>query len=161
MLKKVVVALLACVVSLTAGPALGITYGELDGNRHPAVGAMIRLRPSDNTLRLVCSGSLISPTVFSDSVALHFVCRVDGSDGHLGHLRFDLRLEFEAASWDDAHEPAVQPEPVRQPGHRRDRARQAREEDHARRSPPAGLLDQMKARSTLRLSEPLAVSFNR
>jgi len=64
MLKKVVVALVACVVSLTAGPALGITYGELDGNRHPAVGAMIRLRPSDNTLRLTCSGSLISPTVF-------------------------------------------------------------------------------------------------
>jgi secreted trypsin-like serine protease len=64
MLKKVVVGLVVCVVTLTAGPALGITYGELDGNRHPAVGAMIRLRPSDNTLRLTCSGSLISPTVF-------------------------------------------------------------------------------------------------
>jgi secreted trypsin-like serine protease len=64
MLKKVVVALVACAVALTAGPALGITYGELDGNRHPAVGAMIRLRPSDNTFRLTCSGSLISPTVF-------------------------------------------------------------------------------------------------
>jgi hypothetical protein len=28
MLKKVVVALVVCVVTLTAGPALGITYGE-------------------------------------------------------------------------------------------------------------------------------------
>jgi hypothetical protein len=64
MLKKVFVALLGSVVFFTAGAAPGITYGELDGNRHPAVGAMIRLRPSDNTLRLTCSGSLISPTVF-------------------------------------------------------------------------------------------------
>jgi secreted trypsin-like serine protease len=64
MLKKIFVAVLGSAVFLTAGAALGITYGELDGNRHPAVGAMIRLRPSDNTLRLTCSGSLISPTVF-------------------------------------------------------------------------------------------------
>ena len=64
MLKKLIPALLGCVVFFTAGAAPGITYGELDGNRHPAVGAMIRLRPSDNTLRLTCSGSLISPTVF-------------------------------------------------------------------------------------------------
>jgi secreted trypsin-like serine protease len=64
MFKRVFAVLLACVVFLTAGAALSITYGELDGNRHPAVGAMIRLRPSDNTFRLTCSGSLISPTVF-------------------------------------------------------------------------------------------------
>src|SRR5215211_2259602 len=64
MFRKVFVALLGCAAVLTAGAAQGITYGELDGNRHPAVGAMIRLRPSDNTLRIVCSGSLISPTVF-------------------------------------------------------------------------------------------------
>ena len=57
MFKKCFVALLGVVVFLTAGAALGITYGELDGNRHPAVGAMIRLRPSDNTFRLTCSGS--------------------------------------------------------------------------------------------------------
>jgi secreted trypsin-like serine protease len=64
MLKKVCVALLGCLVFFTGGTTQGITYGEIDGNRHPAVGAMIRLRPSDNTLRLTCSGSLIAPTVF-------------------------------------------------------------------------------------------------
>jgi secreted trypsin-like serine protease len=64
MLKKVVASALVTAVFLAAGSALGITYGELDGNRHPAVGAMIRLRPSDGTFRLTCSGSLISPTVF-------------------------------------------------------------------------------------------------
>jgi secreted trypsin-like serine protease len=62
--RKVLLAVLACILLGTASAAFGITYGELDGNRHPAVGAMIRLRPSDNTLRLTCSGSLISPTVF-------------------------------------------------------------------------------------------------
>jgi secreted trypsin-like serine protease len=64
MVKRAVAALLGSFVFLAAGSAIGITYGELDGNRHPAVGAMIRLRPSDNTFRLTCSGSLISPTVF-------------------------------------------------------------------------------------------------
>src|SRR5215211_1599858 len=64
MFRRVFVAFLGCAVVLTAATADAITYGELDGNRHPAVGAMIRLRPSDNTLRLTCSGSLISPTVF-------------------------------------------------------------------------------------------------
>jgi secreted trypsin-like serine protease len=64
MFRRLLVASLACVVILTAATANAITYGELDGNGHPAVGAMIRLRPSDNTLRLTCSGSLISPTVF-------------------------------------------------------------------------------------------------
>src|SRR5215218_6076748 len=64
MFRRLILALLACALVLTAGSANAITYGELDGNRHPAVGAMIRLRPSDNTLRLTCSGSLISPTVF-------------------------------------------------------------------------------------------------
>jgi secreted trypsin-like serine protease len=64
MLRRVLLALLGSAVVFTAATADAITYGELDGNRHPAVGAMIRLRPSDNTLRLTCSGSLISPTVF-------------------------------------------------------------------------------------------------
>ncbi len=64
MLKEIVAAALSTCVFLAAGAAFRITYGELDGNRHAAVGAMIRLRPSDSTFRLTCSGSLISPTIF-------------------------------------------------------------------------------------------------
>ena len=37
MLKKIFVALIGCAAMLTAGAAQGITYGELDGNGHPAV----------------------------------------------------------------------------------------------------------------------------
>ncbi|MGH3131529.1 MAG: trypsin-like serine protease, partial [Gaiellaceae bacterium] len=44
--------------------AFGITYGEFDGNRHPNVGAMVFKSPSTGLYRIICSGSLISPTVF-------------------------------------------------------------------------------------------------
>jgi secreted trypsin-like serine protease len=59
--KTLVAALLGALV-LTV-PAAAITYGQPDGNRHPNVGAMIRLR-SDGQYRILCSGSLIAPRVF-------------------------------------------------------------------------------------------------
>jgi len=61
-------------------PAAAITYGQPDGNRHPNVGAVIRLR-SDGQYRILCSGSLISTTVFL--TASH------------------------CTAWDDAHESPV------------------------------------------------------
>jgi secreted trypsin-like serine protease len=58
--------LLVCCLLLVFGAssANAITYGQFDGNRHPNVGAMLRLRPSDSNYRIVCTGSLIAPTVF-------------------------------------------------------------------------------------------------
>jgi secreted trypsin-like serine protease len=61
-MKKTLVALVLAALVLSM-PAAAITYGQPDGNRHPNVGAMIRLR-SDGQFRILCSGSLISPTVF-------------------------------------------------------------------------------------------------
>jgi secreted trypsin-like serine protease len=55
-----VITLAALVASM---PAAAITYGQPDGNRHPNVGAMIRLR-ADGQFRILCSGSLIAPRVF-------------------------------------------------------------------------------------------------
>jgi secreted trypsin-like serine protease len=55
--------LAALLVLMTSQHADAITYGQPDGNLHPNVGAMIRLR-SDGVYRILCSGSLISPTVF-------------------------------------------------------------------------------------------------
>jgi secreted trypsin-like serine protease len=63
-LRKLVLFVAALLAVTVIGGADAITYGQPDGNLHPNVGAMIRLRPSDNQLRIVCSGSLISPTVF-------------------------------------------------------------------------------------------------
>jgi secreted trypsin-like serine protease len=62
--RKKLVGLAALLVVLGAtSAAFAITYGQPDGNRHPNVGAMIRLR-SDGQFRILCSGSLIAPRVF-------------------------------------------------------------------------------------------------
>ena len=47
---------------LVAAPANAITFGQLDGNAHPNVGAMFV--QSAGTNRLYCSGTLIAPMVF-------------------------------------------------------------------------------------------------
>jgi hypothetical protein len=53
------------VALLLATPVLGITFGELDGERHPNVGALLVAWPyPDGPVDIVCSGTLISPTVF-------------------------------------------------------------------------------------------------
>jgi secreted trypsin-like serine protease len=62
-MRKLVLLVVGMLAALLVGDAGAITYGQPDGNLHQNVGAMIRLRPSDNQLRIVCSGSLISPTV--------------------------------------------------------------------------------------------------
>lgn len=48
--------------SLVALPAAAITYGNLDGNRHPNVGALVGT--FNGSTYPYCSGTLISPTVF-------------------------------------------------------------------------------------------------
>jgi len=53
------------VAMLVATPALAITFGELDGELHPNVGALLVAWPyPDGPIDIVCSGTLISPTVF-------------------------------------------------------------------------------------------------
>lgn len=46
-----------------AAPAGAITYGTPDGDGHPWVAALVRVRPSDGAYRILCSGTLISPDV--------------------------------------------------------------------------------------------------
>jgi Trypsin len=57
-----VVALLGVVLS--GPPASAIINGTLDGNRHPAVGALVSDKVFPDGLWLYCTGTLISPTVF-------------------------------------------------------------------------------------------------
>ncbi len=54
---------LALAAALVPGPAQGIVYGKLDGNRHPNVGALIYQR-DDGTFGRICSGTLISQDVY-------------------------------------------------------------------------------------------------
>jgi hypothetical protein len=61
--KLLIIALLFALLAV-ASPAHAITYGELDGTRHPNVGGLVSpIQYSDGTW-LYCSGTLISPTVF-------------------------------------------------------------------------------------------------
>jgi secreted trypsin-like serine protease len=61
--KLVVIVLLVALLSITR-PAQAITYGELDGNRHPNVGGLVAQNQYPDGTWLYCSGTLISPTVF-------------------------------------------------------------------------------------------------
>ncbi|MGY1651724.1 trypsin-like serine protease [Geodermatophilus sp. SYSU D01119] len=58
-------ALAAAVVTATANPAGAITFGQPDGNRHPEVGALLTdVDPGSPGPEVICSGTLIAPTVF-------------------------------------------------------------------------------------------------
>jgi secreted trypsin-like serine protease len=54
---------LLCLLSALS-PAQAITYGEPDGNGHPNVGAMLAEVQTPGVKEVLCSGTLISPTVF-------------------------------------------------------------------------------------------------
>ena len=57
------IATLALVV--WAAPAQAITtLGEPDNGRHPEVGALVGVSPSDGHLHAICTGTLVAPTVF-------------------------------------------------------------------------------------------------
>src|SRR5207248_6653986 len=63
-LLRTLAAIVLLITSL-ATSALANTYGELDGNRHPNVGALLYdWDPTHPGLDEACSGTLISPTVF-------------------------------------------------------------------------------------------------
>jgi secreted trypsin-like serine protease len=56
----------AVVASLTLVGLAPAQTGDatLDGNSHPNVGALLRKRPADGSLTILCSGTLVSPRVF-------------------------------------------------------------------------------------------------
>ncbi len=49
---------------VAAGPAQAIVNGQLDGNLHPQVGALIAEYRQPGQKAVLCSGSLIAPTVY-------------------------------------------------------------------------------------------------
>ncbi len=65
-MRKRVPALLAvfAAVIMYTGPAAAIVNGQLDGNRHPEVGALIAEFRQPGQKAVLCSGTLIAPKVF-------------------------------------------------------------------------------------------------
>jgi hypothetical protein len=66
MKRKLIILIFVLIVAvLLATPALAITFGELDGDGHPNVGALLVAWPyPDGDIDIVCSGTLIAPDVF-------------------------------------------------------------------------------------------------
>jgi hypothetical protein len=60
--RLTLLAILLAALLLAIFPALAITYGQPDGNKHPNVGALVGT--FDGQTYPYCSGALISPTVF-------------------------------------------------------------------------------------------------
>jgi hypothetical protein len=66
MKRKLLISFLVLVLGLlVVMPANAITFGELDGEQHPNVGALLVAWPyPDGPIDIVCSGTLIEPDVF-------------------------------------------------------------------------------------------------
>jgi Trypsin len=127
--------------AVIAGGALAITYGQLDGSRHPEVGALVEMGPSGPFAN--CSGTLISPTVLvtaahcdngTQTVSVTFDPQVSSHSGITGAFHADPLF---GGGQGDAHDIAVvvfsQPIADATPA----------------KLPSAGLLDAMKAGKTL------------
>src|SRR3954468_7465567 len=63
-MKKLLVLLAAACAAGVVSSALGITYGEADGNGHPEVGALLAPQAYSDGTWTTCTGTLISATVF-------------------------------------------------------------------------------------------------
>jgi secreted trypsin-like serine protease len=83
-MKKLVFTIAATTALFVAAvPAQGITYGHLDGDRHPNVGSLV-VRDGHGGWFQVCSGSLIAPKIFL--TAAHCV---QGANPNIFSVTFD------------------------------------------------------------------------
>jgi secreted trypsin-like serine protease len=93
--KLMVLGTALLVAFLVVSPALAITFGELDGEGHPNVGALLVAWPyPDGPIDIVCSGTLIAPSVFL--TAAHCVNWMPsaGIDTHDVYVTFDPVYEI-------------------------------------------------------------------
>ena len=73
-----------------AAPALAITFGQVDGEAHPKVGALVvRLHDQDGTLIPICSGTMVSSKVFLTAGHCTFL-----PDVFFGPGNYDLGATF-------------------------------------------------------------------
>jgi Trypsin len=75
---------------LSTAPAAAITFGQIDGNAHPKVGALVvRLHDQNRTLIPICSGTMVSENVFLTAGHCTFL-----PDVFFGPGNYDLGATF-------------------------------------------------------------------
>ena len=116
-MKRLIFVAVAAFIALTAQPASAIVFGESDDGRHPQTGAMV-VEFEDGTRDWICSGALISPTVFltashctEDFERAWVTFAADADDGiAAGDLHAGTTVthpEWGGARYDDPHDIAV------------------------------------------------------
>jgi V8-like Glu-specific endopeptidase len=84
---------IALALVMAATPAHAITWGQVDGNRHPNVGAVVVNDTRFGEQILGCSGTLIAPTIFL--TAAHCI---------VGSIREDPEVTFVGVTFDPQFE---------------------------------------------------------
>lgn len=75
-----------------ASLAIAITYGQADENRHPNVGALVADWTQTGQMHVICSGTLIAPTVFL--TAAHCVAALESRGITQVWVTFDTAFTF-------------------------------------------------------------------
>ncbi len=115
--KRLTLLLAAGLIALAAQPASAIVFGEPDNGRHPQTGAMV-VEFEDGTMDWICSGALISPTVFltashcTEDFERAWVTFADDADDGIadGDLHAGTTVthpDWGGARYDDPHDIAV------------------------------------------------------
>jgi len=91
LIRKLVVLVTAALAMVVASPAQAITYGYADGELHPQTGAMAQDTRGDGVLRQICSGSLISSTVYL--TAAHCTSYLESEGFTTAFVTFDTSFD--------------------------------------------------------------------
>jgi Trypsin len=93
---KLVLVGVALLAVLAASPAQAITFGQLDGNRHPQVGALVAEYNAPGVKDVLCTGTLISPTVFLSAGHCTDYLTSIGTDPHDIWVTFDPSFDADS-----------------------------------------------------------------
>jgi secreted trypsin-like serine protease len=164
MKNKLFVSLVVLMAALlVATPALAITFGKLDGEGHPNVGALLVAWPyPDGPIDILCSGTLIAPDVFLTAAHCTAWLAAHGIEPHDVYVTFDPVYEIGGSTIyrgtyhvnpDYGHDSAdphdvavvVLDEPI--------------DNITTASLPPAGMLDEMKAAGALKGEQFVAVGY--
>jgi len=97
MQKRLFILIVIVLILLAVVPvALGITFGQPDGDGHPNVGAMIVEEP-DGVKYLYCTGTLIAPDVFLTAAHCTAAAAAYGAGPHDAYVTFDPVWDGNAA----------------------------------------------------------------